>query len=93
LEKHAPDWLEKVSVARTDGRSERHFWQAGGGYDRNFMEPLTVRRVIDYIHGNPVRRELVHRPENWAWSSAGYYAGQGPVKLDIDTTLAATIGV
>jgi hypothetical protein len=27
-----------------------------------------------YIHRNPVRRGLVARPEDWAWSSSRHYA-------------------
>jgi putative transposase len=93
LAEHSPDWLAKLSVTRADGRIERRFWQAGGGYDRNLMEPSTIHRVMDYIHGNPVRRGLVAQPEEWAWSSAGYYAGQRPVKLEIEATLVGVIGV
>jgi len=25
---------------------------------------------INYIHGNPVRRQYVKKPEHWMWSSA-----------------------
>ena len=37
-----------------------------------------------YIHNNPVRRGLVHRPEDWPWCSAGWYAGLEDVKLAMD---------
>jgi putative transposase len=40
--------------------------------------------MIDYIDANPVRRGLVARAEDWEWSSARWYAGLRPVKLDID---------
>jgi hypothetical protein len=43
-----------------------------------------LRAVIDYIHANPVRRGLVARPEDWEWSSARWYAGLRPVKLEMD---------
>jgi putative transposase len=92
LAKHSSEWLARLSVKRADGRVERRFWQAGGGYDRNLMEPATVRLVMDYIHNNPVRRGLVGRPEEWAWSSAGQYIGQGTTELKVDATLTEMSG-
>jgi len=46
------------------------FWQRGGGYDRNLRSGDDIREKIAYIHTNPVRRGLVERAEDWAWSSA-----------------------
>jgi hypothetical protein len=43
--------------------------------------------MIDYIHDNPVRRRLVERPGDWAWSSFGWYAGITPFLLEMDRTL------
>ena len=87
LRVHAPPFLAKLTVTRGDGSQETRFWQAGGGYDRNVMEPTTVPRVLDYIHLNPVRRGLVERPEEWAWSSSRWYDGIRPVPLEMDPTL------
>jgi putative transposase len=42
------------------------------------------KAVIDYIHANPVRRGLVARVEDWEWSSARWYAGLRPAKLQMD---------
>ncbi len=60
------------------------FWQRGGGYDRNVTEPRTVWLEIDYLHANPVRRNLCERPEEWSWSSAADYTGQKSGLLTID---------
>ncbi|QDV38862.1 REP-associated tyrosine transposase [Tautonia plasticadhaerens] len=87
LEREAPDWLTRLTVMHGDGTSERRFWQAGGGYDRNLVDPKTALRVVESIHRNPVRRGLVGRPEDWEWSSARWYAGFRPVPLEIDPTL------
>jgi putative transposase len=87
LEREAPGWLSRLTVLHGNGTPERRFWQAGGGYDRNLVEPSTVWRVVEYIHRNPVRRGLVERPEDWEWSSAGWYAGIRPVHLEMDPTL------
>ena len=59
----------------TDKRGRRHFWQAGGGYDRNVRSDAEVDRDINYIHDNPCRRGLVRRPRDYAWSSARWYEG------------------
>ncbi|MFI4897925.1 MAG: REP-associated tyrosine transposase [Phycisphaerales bacterium JB059] len=53
-----------------DGSGAERFWQAGGGYDRNIFSEGELREKIRYIHENPVRRGLVEREEDWAWSSA-----------------------
>ena len=41
-------------------------------------------RLIDCIHANPVRRGMVARAEDWEWSSARWYAGIRPVKIEMD---------
>jgi putative transposase len=62
---HAPDFLDRM----TGPDGERHFWQPGGGYDRNLRCVADVHTKIAYIHRNPIRRGLVVRPEDWPWSS------------------------
>ena len=60
-----------------------HFWQRGGGYDRNVTEPSTLEKMMEYIHLNPVRRGLVEQATDWKWSSANWYvSGKGPLPLD-----------
>lgn len=84
LKKTSPGWLARVTVR--EGRRVRHrFWQPGGGYDRNITSTAVLRAAIEYIHANPVRRGLVARAEDWEWSSARWYAGLRPVKLEMDT--------
>jgi putative transposase len=76
LEEAAPEWLPRISVPCGHG-TQRRFWQAGGGYDRNVVEPRTLLAMIEYIHLNPVRRGLVTDPRDWKWSSAGCFAKPG----------------
>jgi putative transposase len=80
---HAPDWLSRLAVT-SGGRIRHRFWQAGGGYDRNIIQPATLLATIDYVHMNPIRRNLAERPEHWKWSSAAWFAGVGdsPIPLD-----------
>ena len=51
------------------------FWQKGGGFDRNVRDVGELSRHIRYIHRNPVERGLVSRPEDWKWSSVGWWLG------------------
>ena len=50
------------------------FWQEG-----NHVESLQTyqfyKQKLDYIHQNPVRQEIVGRPEDYLYSSARNYAG------------------
>ena len=63
----------------------RHrFWQPGGGYNRNITRISTLRSMIEYLHGNPVRRGLVAKAEDWEWSSARWYAGLRQVPIEMD---------
>jgi putative transposase len=82
LKEHAPHWLPKITVKRGK-RTERRFWQAGGGFDRNVFEPHTLLAMIDYIHANPVRRGLITRAEDWKWSSAGWIEGKNSLRPDL----------
>lgn len=67
-----------------DPRGVRHFWQRGGGYDRNIYTDAELFEKIEYIHNNPVRRGLVSVPTDWAWSSARWYSGMRSGELAID---------
>jgi putative transposase len=81
LRESAPEWLERINVQRGQ-RVERRFWQAGGGFDRNVVEPHTLMAMIAYIHANPVRRGLVKNAEEWKWSSAGWREGKNTLRPD-----------
>jgi putative transposase len=84
LRRTGPDFLDKLKDAQPNGTVHYRFWQRGGGYDRNVVQPSTLPSMIDYLHHNPVRRGLVERPTDWVWSSARFYAGMRPVPLEMD---------
>jgi putative transposase len=66
-------------------RPRWRFWQNGGGYDRNIRDHRELRRVIDYVHENPVKKGLVEKPEDWFWSSARdwmYGTDEGPIPIE-----------
>jgi REP-associated tyrosine transposase len=85
LRSTASPWLARVTRQR-GSRTERLFWQSGGGYDRNITSPKTLLRMIDYTHENPLRKQLVTDPHDWTWSSARHYSG-GPSPIPIDPLL------
>jgi putative transposase len=83
LKATAPQWLDRLTVR--EGKRVRHrFWQPDGGYDRNVTSSSALRSMIEYIHANPVRRGLVTRAEDWEWSSARWFAGMRPAKIEMD---------
>jgi putative transposase len=79
-------WLERLTVAYPSRRIFR-FGQPGGGFDRNVIRDRTVPAVIDYIHANPVRRNLAAQPTDWEWSSARFWEGRPDAALQMDNPL------
>jgi REP-associated tyrosine transposase len=51
------------------------FWQTRY-YDFNVWSERKRIEKLKYIHRNPVRRGLVEKPEDWAWSSFNHYASR-----------------
>ena len=68
---------------RTSGDAFR-FWQKGGGFDRNVRDDGEFCREVRYVHRNPVERELVMNPEDWAWSSVRWCMGRRDVEVMCD---------
>ncbi|MEM1423742.1 MAG: transposase [Planctomycetota bacterium] len=74
-----------VLTKLSDRHGRAHVWQRGGGYDRTLRTREELDEKIRYVHENPVRRGLVEHPEDWAWSSARWYAGDREGAIEIDT--------
>lgn len=83
LREHDPAYLRKLAE-RTD---RVRFWQRGGGYDSNVETPEAAAQILEYIHLNPVRRELVEKPTDWPWSSARSWDHQSDKPMPIDRSL------
>jgi len=79
----APQMLPRLRVV-FGGKTAVPFWQAGGGFDRNLYEMARVRKAIEYIEYNPVRRGLVSEVTDWRWSSARARAGKGDAPILIN---------
>ncbi len=75
----------KLSVSMR--RSERPFWQPHY-YDFNVSSHEKFVEKLRYIHRNPVRRGLVAKPEDWAWSSFRHYqtGTRGTVEIESQWT-------
>ena len=84
VRENAPGFLAQMEDRQPNGQVYYRFWQRGGGYDRNIIEPVTTYQQMDYYRNNPVKRGLCLRPEEWYWSSAATFAGirKGPLSLD-----------
>jgi putative transposase len=80
LAKHRSPLLQRLTIRQRPGVMTFRFWQEGPGYDRNLETEAAVLAAIDYIHLNPVRRELCNQAIDWQWSSARFYINpSGPV--------------
>ena len=84
---HAPTSLSIMRDEQPSGKVAHPFWQRGGGYDWNLTRPKTIHATSDYIHANPVRRELVDAVDDWYWSCARYFIARtnGPLAPDVDS--------
>ncbi len=45
---------------------------------------MTFSSSASLLHGNPLRRRLVAKPDDWEWSSARWFAGDRPVTIEMD---------
>jgi putative transposase len=84
LKENNPAFLTRLEDCSPAGRRSHHFWQRGGGYDRNLRTVSDIHEKIDYTHNNPVRRGLVTRAADWRWSSChAWESGEDdPIPVD-----------
>ena len=80
--KHQTPQLAQMATGQK--KQPYQFWQAGGGYDRNIISRDTAWNVMNYIHQNPVRRELVENSADWYYSSYKDWNTNetGPIEVD-----------
>ena len=78
-----PASLDAYQVIRKGNTSFR-LWQAGGGYDRNIYSPKGIEKTMDYIHNNPVIKGLCKVPEDYPWSSAGFWLDGRKTAIEMD---------
>lgn len=68
--------LKKLIIRERPSKFCFRFWQEGGGFDRNLFTPKAIQASIDYIHRNPVKRNMCKRAVDYRWSSARYYLAE-----------------
>ncbi len=75
---HAERLLAHLRYFKSAHKTDREyqFWQEGVHAELVFSETM-MRKKLDYIHANPVKRGYVNLPEHWRYSSASNYAGEG----------------
>ena len=78
--------IKQITSRKLRGAREK-FWQ-DRYYDSNVHGEKARSEVIHYIHRNPVKRGLVAKPEEWAWSSFRHYATgvKGTVEIESERT-------
>ena len=78
---------QMVSRNRVPASAHCPVWQARY-YDFNVWSDEKRVEKLRYIHRNPVKRGLVERPEDWAWSSFRHYltGEEGKVEIESDWT-------
>lgn len=67
--------LLKLNKRKYKNESEYQVWQEGS-HPELITTPEMLHQKINYIHFNPVKADLVQIPEQWIYSSAGYYDGK-----------------
>mgnify|MGYP002137363500 CR=1 FL=1 len=94
IRQQASQFLTRVEDKQPNGEVSYRFWQRGGGYDRNLTEPKAIWRTMDYIHANPVRRQLCQHAIDWPWSSAveWEHPGTGLLRLDRESVPKTEVG-
>jgi putative transposase len=78
---HTITAIGPVILSRANGQPA--VWQRRC-YDYNCRTPEIVKEKIVYCHNNPVQRGLVAAPDDWLWSSCGWYQGDRNAPLEID---------
>jgi putative transposase len=74
---HLPKNFAEVFRQHAGKDRQRRFWQSTqhpvGIYSEGFW-----KQKMDYLHHNPCRKGLVHRPEDWRFSSALFWSTREP---------------
>jgi hypothetical protein len=81
-EEALPEMVPLLRVER-NGRESVCFWQRRY-YDFNVRSADKLREKLTYLHHNPVRKGLADSPEDYSWSSAGWYVLQRSVGVRIE---------
>lgn len=77
-------WYQEGDAAYfQDVAPEPHFWQPKY-HSFEIYSTSKLKEKLDYMHLNPVRKNLVSRTVDWPWSSARWYNDRRSVGVPID---------
>jgi putative transposase len=75
--------LFKYHAKHNSSNDTYQLWQKGN-HPIELVSPKWIWQKLNYIHLNPVRAGLVENPEDYLYSSAGYYErGMGILEVEI----------
>ncbi|HEX5808119.1 MAG TPA: hypothetical protein VFY25_05595, partial [Anaerolineales bacterium] len=69
---HLPKCFIKQFQEHAGKDRERRFWQPSQ-HPVGIVSEGFLKQKMDYLHDNPCRKGLVHRAEDWRFSSARYW--------------------
>ena len=72
IDNNLPESLAMVIRSKELTDRERQVWQPGW-HSEGLVSESFWKQKMDYIHENPVRKGRVRLPEEWRYSSAGYW--------------------
>jgi putative transposase len=73
-----------AEVSKQVKGERKQFWQRRY-YDFNVLSQAKQVEKLRYMHRNPVKRGLVDRPEDWAWSSFRHYLKGVEGRVEIES--------
>ncbi len=74
--------IEHLSGYAATFNPEEPIWQAGY-YDFNVFSDDKAREKLEYMHGNPVKKGLVARADEWKHGSARWYLLKRSVGVEV----------
>jgi putative transposase len=79
--------LKQITSHRLRSEGTPRFWQVRY-YDFPVWSEKKRVEKLRYMHRNPVKRELVARPEDWKWSSFRQWSTgcEGPIEIECQWT-------
>lgn len=81
-------WKQIVSRKLRGPERLTPFWQRRY-YDFNVWSETKLYEKMNYIHQNPVRRGLVERAQDWAWSSCRHIATGEASRVEVESLWTA----
>jgi REP element-mobilizing transposase RayT len=84
-EQHQQHLLKQFAFLKKRHKVDRsyQFWQEGVHAELILHDEM-MRKKLDYIHHNPVKRGYVNQAEHWRYSSAAnYFLGEGLIEVDM----------